>query len=216
MVTWFPQHRTLRRAAAVAVLAASCASAQEGDAPAELIDAALSAWTVENAAPGAFVVSDGVLRVTAPEGWLRSTETYGDIRLTAEFRFLTEDADSGIFLRARDRAGEFIRGWPNESYQVQLRNPLGESPFPPVGGIFRHGMPDGETIFEPADAARLSTGTNAWQTLVVEVVGERLTVDLNGERLAEASGIANAAGRIGLQSETGSLEFRSIVVEPLD
>ncbi len=201
-------------AAGAAAIAAAVALALEGAAePVQLFDGTLSGWSVENAPGGNISTRDGVLRVEEPAGWLRSSETYGDFALRIEFRFVTDDADSGIFVRATAEQ-TFGRGWPSGSYQVQLRNPVGESRFPPVGGIFRHGMPAGEAEFDPAAAAALSAGTGEWQVLEIEVLGDRLDVRLNGAHLTRASGIENPRGYVGIQAETGAVEFRSIAIEP--
>jgi hypothetical protein len=191
------------------LLCAQTADGARGGDLESLFDGTLAGWTIESTESENFSVADGVLRVEGPEGWLRSAGQYGDFLLAVEFRFVTDDADSGIFVRARPDA-EFGRGWPNASYQVQLRNPVGVSRFPPVGGIFRHGMPSGETVFDAAVAERASSGTGQWQMLEVEVQGEGLTVRLNGTMLTRASGIANPTGHIGIQGETGVVEFRSI------
>jgi hypothetical protein len=175
----------------------------------ELFDGSLDGWTIEDTAHDNFTVSDGVLVVAAPEGWLKSAESYADFELEVEFRFMTDDADSGVFIRAAGQEA-FRRGWPNRSYQVQLRNPLGESPFAPVGGIFRHGMPDGRTDYDESLARRTSRPTGEWQTLHVRLEGESLAVSLNGVPITHAEGIGNETGFIGLQGETGSLEFRSL------
>ncbi|MEX2381880.1 MAG: DUF1080 domain-containing protein [Opitutales bacterium] len=190
---------------------ASKTGADEKNEFIELFDGTLDGWVIENTEADNFTVSDGILRVEEPEGWLRSEEQYSDFMLRIEFRFLTEDADSGIFIRSPGEEA-FSRGWPNRSYQIQMRNPLGESRFPPIGGIFRHGRPDGETIFDPEDAARLSTGTDEWQLLEIEVIGEELKVWLNEELLTEAKNILNETGYIGIQGETGAFEFRSIKI----
>jgi hypothetical protein len=179
-----------------------------------LFDGTLAGWVVENSDGSNFVVEDGVLRVSGPEGWLRSEGRYADFRLRVEFRFLTEDADSGVYVRAQTDE-LFIRGWPNRTYQVQLRNPAGTSPFPPVGGLFRHGLPDGPIRFDPADSARLSKPAGEWQTLEIEAVGERLAVRLNDEALMEAEGLVNPDGHIGLQGEAGAVEIRAIAIEEL-
>jgi hypothetical protein len=199
------------RVISIAGALAGAACAQAADEYVALFDGTLSGWTIENTSHDNFTVSDGVLRVEEPEGWLRSEHQYGDFRLRIEFRFLTENADSGIFVRAIADS-EFIRGWPNNSYQLQLRNPLGQSPFPPVGGVFRHGTPQGQTEFDPADAARLSTGTGQWQTLEIELAGDTLTAWLNGTRLTRAHNIVNPRGYIGIQGETGAVEFRTIEI----
>ncbi|HEX7081431.1 MAG TPA: DUF1080 domain-containing protein [Gammaproteobacteria bacterium] len=198
-----------RIAAGLLALSAAVAAGGAGAQPVSLFDGTLGGWIVEN---GADVdVRDGVLRVAAPRGWLRSAGQYDDFRLRVEFRFVTDDADSGIFVRAV-ADGTFGRGWPSNSYQVQLRNPVGESRFPPVGGIFRHGRPSGDMRFDEALAERTSTGTGEWQTLEIDMVGESLTVKLNGVQLTEASDIVNPTGYIGIQAETGIVEFRAIEI----
>lgn len=185
------------------------AHGQDGFTP--LFTGTLDGWTIEHSTRQNFSARDGILRVEAPEGWLRSDRQYTDVDLRVEFRFVTDDADSGVFVRASD-ASTFGRGWPNQSYQVQLRNPIGQSRFPPVGHLYRHGMPPGAMTFDHADAARLSTGTGAWQTIEIALRGERVTVRLNDEVLMQASGLATDPGYIGLQGETGAVEFRSIAV----
>ncbi len=196
-----------------AALTANVACAQN-DTFTPLFDGTFSGWTIQNTSHENFTIEDGILRVAEPEGWLRSDRQYGDFLLRIDFRFLTENADSGIFVRAVADS-DFIRGWPGNSYQVQLRNPLGESPFPPVGGVFRHGTPQGEIEFDPADAARLSTGTGEWQTLQIELQGDELTVWLNNELLSRAFNIVNERGYIGIQGETGVVEFRAIEIAEL-
>jgi hypothetical protein len=176
-----------------------------------LFDGTLSGWTIENTTADNFSVRDGVLRAEGPEGWLRSERQYTDFVLRAEFRFLTADTDSGIFLRTPAER-EFIRGWPNDSYQVQLRDPAGDSPFPPVGGVFRHGTPQGDLEFDPAEAERLSAPTGEWQVIEITVEGEELSVELNGSPLTRATNIIERPGYIGIQGETGAIEFRSIEI----
>lgn len=180
----------------------------------ELFDGSFEGWTIEDTASDNFSINDGVLVVEAPEGWLKSAGLYADFELVVEFRFMTDDADSGVFIRvAGDRP--FRRGWPNESYQVQLLNPSSESPFPPVGWIFRHGMPAGETLYDEPLARRTSKPTGEWQTLFVRVAGDALTVALNGVEITKAGNIGNASGHIGLQGETGVVEFRRIAIREL-
>jgi hypothetical protein len=201
----------VRTAGAVGMLmVGSLAARAQTDAALEpLFDGTLAGWTIENDAPVS--VADGVLRIDEARGWLRSNEQYADFSLRAEFRFVDDDTDSGLFVRAV-ADGTFGPGWPNNAYQVQLRNPIGESRFPPIGGVFRHGKPQGETRFDPDDAERLSLGTGVWQTLEVDVVGDTLSVKLNGEPLTEALAIENPSGYIGIQAERGAIEFRAIEI----
>lgn len=208
--------RTRRALPAVyaAALVATVTTAQNAPFE-ELLDAELSRWTVVDAADGTFTWDDGVLRVTGPEGWLRSDRQYGDFDLIVEFRFLTDDADSGVFFRAVG-ATAFVRGWPNEAYQLQMLNPVSPSRFPPLGGLFRHGMPDAPTRFDDALARTVTRPAGEWQTLEISVAGERVRAGINGTAVLEAEGIGNGRGYLGLQGETPSLEFRSVRVRVRD
>lgn len=177
-----------------------------------LFDGTLGQAVIENG--GTFTVENGILRAEGPEGWLRFPGEYRDVRLRVELRFTTDNGDSGVFLRARpDRA--FARGWPNSSYQVQLLNPRAGGTLPPVGGIFRHGMPPGETTLDRDAVSAAFTGTGEWQVLEIELVGTQLSVALNGVPVTKASGIEDAAGFIGIQSETSAVEFRRIDVQAI-
>jgi hypothetical protein len=53
-----------------------------------------------------------------------------------------------------------------------------------------------------------------WNTMRVRAVGERMTVDLNGARVAEASDDLVAKGRVGLQVHAGA-QFESMAIEVL-
>jgi hypothetical protein len=196
-------------AGAFVIGAAALAYGQGNGTSVRLFDGTLKGWTVENSTTGNFTVSAGALRVEGPGGWLRFEREYGDVSIRLEFRFLTADADSGLFVRAKTTGG-FGRGWPNSSYQIQIRNPVTPSRLPPVGGLFRHGMPAGDTSFDPAVIEKLAKQTGEWQTLEVDVIGDRLTARFNGTEVLRAATIVNPAGYIGLQGETGVLEFRAI------
>lgn len=192
---------------------ASNLGAQPAPGFAPLFDGTLGQATIENG--GAFTIEGGMLRAEGPEGWLRFLGTFRDFRLRVELRFLTDNADSGVFFRALPD-GAFARGWPNRSYQVQLLNPAAGSSLPPVGGLFRHGMPPGETALD-RDAVRTAfTGTGEWQLLEIDLTGTDLKVSLNGVLVTRASDIEDVAGSIGIQSETSAVEFRRIDIELLD
>jgi hypothetical protein len=136
----------------------------------------LQGWTVLNSTPPTFSVKDGLLRVEGNSGWLRSERQYSDFELRVEFRFLTDNADSGIFVRA---VGDsiFLRGWPGNSYQIQTRDATRNQGTNPIliGNIYRHGNPGGETAFDAAGALQSSRKTGEWQVFEIEVRGDRMT-----------------------------------------
>jgi hypothetical protein len=178
-----------------------------------LFDGTLGEASIENG--GAFVIEDGVLRAVGPQGWLRFPVQARDLRLRLELRFTTTTGDSGVFLRAQS-GGVFARGWPNRSYQVQLLNPDAGGTLPPIGGLFRHGMPPGATALDRDALERAFTGTGEWQVLEIELAGTDLTVRLNDVLVTRASGIEDVLGSIGIQSETPAVEFRRIDIEVLE
>jgi hypothetical protein len=207
--------RNARYALASVWLAAGASTIGAQPAPGfvSLFDGTLAQATIENG--GRFTIDNGVLRAEGPEGWLRFAGEFRDVRLRLELRFTTSTGDSGVFLRAvPDRA--FARGWPNRSYQVQLLNPEAGGTLPPIGGVFRHGMPPGETLLDRDALGGAFTGTGEWQVLEIELTGANLTVRLNGVLVTRASGIEDVAGAIGIQSETSAVEFRRIDVEAIE
>lgn len=176
----------------------------------------LDGWVVEHTNADNFLVDAGILRVEEPGGWLRSEKVYTDFKLHVAFRFLGEVSDSGVFLRA---AGDdvFGRGWPNGSYQVQTIDVSTDrtTRFKFIGDIYRHGMPDGTTRYNREQALKAIRPTGAWQSFDIEVVGDSIAVRLNGTLITRASGISNQAGYIGLQGETGIVEYRAIEIQEI-
>jgi hypothetical protein len=180
-----------------------------------LFNGTLDGWVVENSGTNNFTIAGKLLRVTGPAGWLRSSQQYGNFTLRVECRFLTDDADSGVFLRAPGPATNiFMRGWPANAYQVQVRDMSKNKSTNPIwaGNLYRHKVPPGETTFDSDAAAKAIKATGEWQLFEIEAIDDRLTVTLNGAVVTRAGGIVNPRGYIGLQGETGALEYRTIEI----
>ena len=198
--------------ASVALLCLAGTAATFAQAPfVSIFDGTLKGWVIENTTAGNITVEAGILRVEPSSGWVRTEKQFTDFVLRTEFRFLTSDADSGVFFRT-DGAAQFMRGWPNNAYQVQVRNPATTSRLPAVGGLFRHGMPGGEITFDEPLVAKLSRGTGEWQALEVSAIGTTLIVRFNGTEVTRASNLMRLAGYVGVQAETGSVEYRAIAI----
>lgn len=192
--------------------------AQSAELPAgfvPLFDGTLDNWTIENTQAGNFTVRDRLLRVEGPGGWLRSKAQFADFALHVEVRCLTDDADSGIFLRAAGPVAEtFARGWPANAYQVQVRDISSNRTTNPIwiGNLYRHRVAAGETTFDSNAALAAAKPTREWQTIDIDARGDQLTVRLNGSLVTRASNIVNPRGHIGIQGETGVLEYRTIAI----
>ena len=173
-------------------------------------------WELMESEEANFALENEVLRVTGNRGWLRSPRRYVDFVLRLDFRFMEPGSDSGIFVRA-GLDTPFIFGWPGDSNQIQVRdisentsdNPL------PLANIYRHGEPEGETLYNRERAFELYTGLGEWQHYEITVLGSLITVRLNGEIVTTARDIDNLAGYIGFQSERGIVEYRNIEIYEL-
>jgi hypothetical protein len=55
-----------------------------------------------------------------------------------------------------------------------------------------------------------------WNTLVVSMKGDTMTVRLNGVTMTRATGLGVTRGKIQIQSEGAEVLFRKIVLKPLD
>jgi hypothetical protein len=196
--------------------------ASDGFAP--LFDGrSLSNWVVDDKQyAGHFSVRDGLLRVEGEGGWLRSIRQYGDFTMRLEFRYLTEDPGSGrigvsgVFLRT-PATSTYQSGWPDNSLEVQLANRQGGRPAIPGdarwgGAVLRHGNPGGPTSFDTRTALRSYGQTGEWQALEIQAIGDAIHVTLNDHYLGTGSAGGNARGYIGLQAETGAIEFRTVEI----
>ena len=170
----------------------------------------LDGWEIIN--NGQFSVEDGVLKINRGTGWLRSNDTFADFVLTMEFRFLEEGANSGIFVRTGPTSADNDNGWPNNGYQVQCMDTLTGTP---LAHLIPYGAPpfDHQSDIEALKRAYKPAGE--WHVYEIKADGERLWVSLNGELITTATSIKNLRGHIGIQGESGLLEFRKISVEPL-
>jgi hypothetical protein len=162
----------------------------------------LTGWRMRSAEhPGCWRVQGGVLAAAPPCIDLVSTETYDDFRLHAEFRF-PQGSNSGVYLRGR--------------YEVQIQDDAGKAlDWLRIGGVYGFLAP----------AAEAALGADEWQTLVVELVGRRVTVTLNATTIIddqEIPGITGGAldsdehlpGPIMLQGDHGAIEFRNLAIAP--
>jgi len=169
-------------------------------------------------------VEDGVLICKgAPLGYLVTKEAFKDFCLVVEWRWPAgkEAGNSGVLLRI---SGEPI-GFMPRCVEAQLKHGS-------AGDIWAF---RGFSLTGPADRLRKvenhkELGTfvgvgktkNAekeqgeWNRYVIKLVGDKMTVEVNGERLSEASGLDATAGPIGLQSEGGEIHFRKVELIPLE
>ena len=140
----------------------------------------LLGWSVENDCEADVV--DGCLRLKAGDGWLRSHHSYRDFELHVEWKALQAvKYDAGIYIRAANEG----KPGPKPSHQVNLlqgkEGNIGNLPGAESTGLVK---PAGE-----------------WNVFDLRVVGETVSLKINGQPAYTASGLKQSDGYIGFQIE---------------
>lgn len=163
--------------------------------------ASLDGWQPVGRGESQWSVEGGVLKNAKSGSNLRTTQTFEDFKLHAEFR-VPKGANSGVYLRGR--------------YELQIDDAAGLDPSSHhLGGLYGFIAPS-ENVARPA---------GEWQTMDVTLVGRMLTFTLNGTMVIcnrEIPGITGGAldsaegepGPLLLQGDHGPVEFRNVVVTP--
>jgi hypothetical protein len=132
------------------------------------------------------------------ESWLVTRGQYRDFQLRVEF-WSSPEANSGVFLRCQDPSAVSA----TTCYEINVFD-QNQNPNNRTGAIINHVPP------------RVATQAGGrWNTFDITAQGNRITVDLNGTRVAELEDGSFATGPIGLQSNGGLIRFRSVLLKPL-
>lgn len=146
-----------------------------------------------------WIVQDGILSNAKPGNDLLTEAKFTDFRLTVEFRY-PPGSNSGVYLRGR--------------YEVQIEDNFGQDPDSHgIGGIYGHLTP----------SSNASKPAGEWQTYEIELVGRKVSVILNGERVIDRQSIPGntgggldndeaSPGPILLQGDHGPVDFRRITL----
>jgi hypothetical protein len=163
----------------------------------------LAGWTFQlpKAAPG-WVVADGVLTNEKPGNNLVSERQFKDFSLSMEYK-VDKDSNSGLYLRGR--------------YELQVLDDAGKPP-----ALTGHMSIYGRV----APAVNASKVADAWQSVEVTLVGNRVSVVLNGQKVQDnvaIDGITGGAldsdeatpGPIMIQGDHTRVWIRKLVVRPI-
>lgn len=160
-------------------------------------DAAMRAhWRVEDGE----IVNDG----HGPH--LCTSRDYGDFEMLLDWK-IAPGADSGVYLRG--------------SPQVQIWDPVNGSEAARVGsgGLFNNER------HPSAPSLRADRPAGVWNTFRILMIGEIVTVDLNGKRVVDAVPLENywdrarpifPRGQIELQTHGGEIRFRNVFLREID
>ncbi len=158
-------------------------------------------WSVEN----------GTIHCKGkPTGYMRTTEKYGDYKLTFQWRWPEGGGNSGLLMHISlpDRV------WPKSiEGQLQSRH---AGDFWVIGGTDFKEHTNKSDRRVPKSGKDSEAAPGKWNTMVAVCKGNTIELSVNGVLQNKATETTVTEGYIGLQSEGTPIEFRHIVLERLD
>ncbi len=145
-----------------------------------------------------WTAAGGVISVSEGEpGLLCTTSQFGDYVLKADFRSAPA-TNSGIFLRTSPKPTDVT----SKCYELNIAD-AADNPFPTGSFVKRQ-------------RCRGDHDSTGWQTFDVTADGDRFLVKLDGQPVLDYTDPKPLGrGFIGLQLNSGKVEFRNIKVKPL-
>ena len=157
----------------------------------------LHGWAIENDCD--VDVVDGCLRLKAGDGWLRSHHSYRDFDLHVEWKALqAANYDAGIYIRS----GRDGKPSPKPTHQVNLLQGKEGN----IGNL------------PGAESKGLAKPSGEWNVFDLHVVGDTVSLKINGQPAYTASGLQQPDGYIGFQVEVpkgGRFLLRNIQIVEL-
>ena len=171
----------------------SLVSARQSDFKTILDGTSLKGWNVVGDAN--WTVADGAVQATSGMGFLVTPTSYTDFQVTAEF-WVTDDANSGVFIRCEDP--KTITS--TNAYEVNIFDKRPDQSYR-TGAIVDVAKP----------LAVVNTG-GKWNTIDITARGPKMTVLINGQKIADAQDTKHARGPIALQYGAGTVKFKNVKV----
>lgn len=173
-----------------------------------------------------FVVRNGLLvSLGSPGGHLITDKSYENYRLEVQYRFSAKPGNCGVLVHA-SKLRRLYEMFP-QSIEVQMQS--GDAgDFWCIGEDIT--VPDMESRRGPkqnwgvdGDKARriknLTDGSEKalgeWNTMIVECMGDRVTVWVNGDLVNDGTQATARRGQIALQAEGSEVEFRKVELTKL-
>jgi hypothetical protein len=148
-----------------------------------------------------WMVSGGVAQADKKgkqNGFLFTKKPYGDFQLYAEF-WVSEDANSGIFIRCRDQN----KITADTCYEVNIYDTAPDPAFG-TGSIVRF-----------ATVKPVHKAGGQWNVYEITARGTKITAKLNGVQTVELDNKKYKSGIIALQYAAGTVKFRKVMIKEL-
>jgi serine/threonine protein kinase len=177
----------------------------------------LSGWKAVDCPTDTFAVENGALVATGKaKGWLLSNEEIGNFELRLEYR-LSAGADSGVAVRA-------VAG-PHSAPAFEIQLIDDEHYQSAKSSSYRPEARSGALYDVQAPSMLNNNKAGEWNGLRLVAEGRHVVVEINGLRVVDYTissadtekrpELARTTGSIGLQSQTGRVEFRNLLLRRL-
>lgn len=173
-----------------------------------------------------FIVRNGMLvSLGSPGGHLITDAKHRNYRLEVEYRFAGKPGNCGVLVHAS--APRVLYGMFPKSMEVQLMHKnagdfwcIGEDIRVDSMEVYRGpeanwGVVDGKErrVRNRTDGSEKPLGE--WNRMVVECLGDKVRVWVNGDLVNDGYGCTVQEGSIALQAEGAEVEFRKVAVTPI-
>ena len=181
----------------------------------------LDGWKVHGGKMESWGVDKGLLFTTGTGGgWLLTEKEYGDVELRLEYRWEKDGGNSGVALRSPPTAEVSTKG-----IEIQL---IDDANYEKVHNYKLKPTQHTGSIYGVVPPSKFpGKGPGEWNKMRIVARGRRITVELNGRTVTDANlddhkehnekhpGLLRTRGRLGVQSHGGRVEFRELLVKPL-
>lgn len=173
----------------------SLSKAEAGDGWLLLFDGeSLFGWTPQSGAK--WLSSNGVLTPSSDTAYLQSNSAFSDFLLQFDYNSISPESDCSVFLRSSADANARTTGY-------QLR--IGDKPDWPAGSIVDY-----------FKAGAVHPALNQWHSVEATLVGDHMTVKLDGRQVVDGKNSRSRAGVIVIGcNKAGVVHLRNLKLKPL-
>ena len=174
-----------------------------------------------------FVVRDGrLVSLGDPKGHLITDDIHQNYRLEVEYRFPGKPGNCGVLIHASTPRALY-KMFP-KSVEVQMHHQnagdfwciVEDITVPDMikrrGPKESWGITEGKSrrILNLTDGSEKPLGE--WNTMIIECVGDEVKVWVNGDLVNHGTNCTATKGQIALQAEGSEVEFRKLLLTPID
>ena len=166
-------------------------------------------------------VEDGILTCKGePFGFLHTKNKYTNFRLVVEWRWPGEGSNCGVLMRVTGNPPNFL----TTCVEAQLKHGdagdiWGFYGFHVDGAEDRLVKVDHKVLGKFQGVKKIKDAEKPlgeWNKYEITLQGDKLSLTINREKVNEAHGLTVVSGAIGLQSEGGPIQFRTVQLTPLE